>query len=88
MLAIMALPRSLRVTTRMALAGLLLSGCAVPFASPPVQVQAGASLRRLEGTVKESPSTATVASYRLVYPATSIMTGGAEGGIVARWGGG
>lgn len=32
-----------------------LSGCALPFLSPPVQVQAGASLRRLSGTGKDTP---------------------------------
>lgn len=54
-----AAPMSFSWTPGAGLAGLLvavgLPGCALPFASPPVQVQAGASLRRLDGTRREVP---------------------------------
>ncbi|MCS6900596.1 MAG: hypothetical protein RMJ98_12805 [Myxococcales bacterium] len=34
---------------------MLVSGCVLPFGSPPVQVQAGAGLRRLQGTKQKGP---------------------------------
>jgi hypothetical protein len=46
-----------------------LQGCAVPFASPPVQVQAGGSLRKLEGTKHEAPKLTLPAQVKVgVHP--------------------
>jgi hypothetical protein len=55
MLEGMASPRWPWLAAPLALGSPSLVGCALPFGSPPVQVQAGASLRRLEGTQKKAP---------------------------------